>query len=50
MSAHACGELLSLHVAQETLPDYARWLLPSRYDDPAYASLVRQWGPLMGQL
>ncbi len=50
MSAHACGELLSLHVAQETLPDYARWFLPSRYDDPAYASLVRQWGPRVGQL
>lgn len=50
MSAHACGELLSLHVAEQTLPDYARWFLPSRYDDPAYQTLVGQWGPRMGQL
>ena len=50
MSAHACGELLSLHVAEQTLPDYAPWFLPSRYDNPAYQTLVGQWGPRMGQL
>lgn len=50
MAAHACAELLSLHVADKPLPDYARWFLPSRYDDPEYRALVEQWGPLMGQL
>jgi glycine/D-amino acid oxidase-like deaminating enzyme len=50
MSAHACAELVSLHVAENRLPDYARWFLPSRYDDPEYLALVEQWGPLMGQL
>ena len=50
MSAMAAGELLSLHVAGGALPDYARWFLPSRYDDPAYRALVEQWGPLVGQL
>ncbi len=49
MSAHACAELLSLHVAGLSLPDYARWFLPSRYDDPAYQALVTHWGPLAGQ-
>jgi glycine/D-amino acid oxidase-like deaminating enzyme len=50
MSAHASGELVSLHVAGEKLPEYARWFLPSRYDDPAYKKLVDEWGPLVGQL
>ena len=50
MSAHASGELVAHHVLGERLPDYARWFLPSRYDDPAYRALVEQWGPLVGQL
>jgi glycine/D-amino acid oxidase-like deaminating enzyme len=50
MAAHACGELVSLHVAGNALPDYAKWFLPSRYDDPEYRALVEQWGPLIGQL
>jgi glycine/D-amino acid oxidase-like deaminating enzyme len=50
MSSHASAELLALHVTERPLPDYARWFLPSRYDDPAYRALVEQWGPLVGQL
>jgi glycine/D-amino acid oxidase-like deaminating enzyme len=50
MSSHASAELLAAHVAGQPLPDYARWFLPSRYDDPAYRALVEQWGPLVGQL
>jgi glycine/D-amino acid oxidase-like deaminating enzyme len=50
MASHACGELVSLHIAGGQLPDYAKWFLPSRYDDPEYRALVEQWGPLMGQL
>jgi glycine/D-amino acid oxidase-like deaminating enzyme len=50
MSSHACAELLAQHVMGETLPDYARWFLPSRYDDPQYRMLVGAWGPLVGQL
>ena len=50
MAAHAAGELLSRHVAEQPLPEYAKWFLPSRYDDPAYRALVDQWGPLVGQL
>jgi glycine/D-amino acid oxidase-like deaminating enzyme len=50
MSAHAAGELLSLHVAGQPLPEYAKWFLPSRYDDPAYLALVEQWGSRVGQL
>ncbi len=50
MGAHAMGELLAQHVAGAPLPDYARWFLPSRYDDPKYRVLVDRWGPLVGQL
>lgn len=50
MAAHALGELVSQHVAGDPLPDYAKWFLPSRYEDLAYRALVEQWGPLVGQL
>ena len=50
MSSHACGELLAQHVSGETLPEYARWFVPSRYDDPRYRALVGEWGSLVGQL
>jgi glycine/D-amino acid oxidase-like deaminating enzyme len=50
MSSHAAGELVAQHVVGETLPEYARWFLPSRYDDPQYRTLVEDWGSLVGQL
>jgi glycine/D-amino acid oxidase-like deaminating enzyme len=50
MAAHALGELAAQHVVGEKLPDYARWFLPARYDDPAYQALMKEWGPLVGQL
>jgi glycine/D-amino acid oxidase-like deaminating enzyme len=50
MSSHACAELLMRHVMGITLPDYASWFLPTRYDDPAYRARVESWGPLVGQL
>jgi glycine/D-amino acid oxidase-like deaminating enzyme len=50
MSSHACGELLAQHVTGETLPEYARWFVPARYDDPQYRLLVEEWGSLVGQL
>ena len=50
MSAHGAGELVAAHVVGGALPDYARWFLPSRYDDPSYRRRVEEWGPLVGQL
>jgi glycine/D-amino acid oxidase-like deaminating enzyme len=50
MAAHALGELAAQHVVEEKLPDYAKWFLPSRYDDPSYQALMKEWGPLVGQL
>jgi glycine/D-amino acid oxidase-like deaminating enzyme len=50
MSAHAAGELVASHVVQAELPDYARWFLPSRYEDADYRRRVEEWGPLTGQL
>jgi len=50
MSAHGAGELVASHVVGGALPDYARWFLPSRYDDPDYRRRVEEWGPLVGQL
>ena len=42
MAAAAAGELGALHVTGGTLPDYARWFAPSRYDDPDYVALLAQ--------
>lgn len=50
MAAQASAELLALHVTGDPLPDYARWFLPTRYDDAGYRALVDRWGPLVGQL
>jgi glycine/D-amino acid oxidase-like deaminating enzyme len=50
MGAHAMGELLAQHVTGAKTPDYAHWFLPSRYADAKYQTLVRAWGPLVGQL
>ena len=50
MAAHGSAELLAQHVAGATLPEYAHWFLPSRYDDAKYRALVDVWGPLVGQL
>jgi glycine/D-amino acid oxidase-like deaminating enzyme len=50
MASHAAAELVALHVTERPLPDYARWFLPSRYEDAAYRALVDEWGPLVGQL
>ncbi|MEO7085430.1 MAG: FAD-binding oxidoreductase [Gemmatimonadaceae bacterium] len=50
MTSHGTAELLALHVTGKALPDYAKWFLPSRYDDPEYRALVHKWGPLVGQL
>jgi glycine/D-amino acid oxidase-like deaminating enzyme len=50
MAAHAGADLLAAHVTERTLPDYARWFLPSRYADDAYQAQIAQWGALAGQL
>lgn len=50
MASHASAELVAQHVTGRTLPDYAHWFLPSRYDDAAYQSMMADWGPLVGQL
>jgi glycine/D-amino acid oxidase-like deaminating enzyme len=50
MSSHAAGELIAAHVVGAPLPEYARWLLPSRYEDAGYRALADSWGALVGQL
>jgi glycine/D-amino acid oxidase-like deaminating enzyme len=50
MSSHAAGELVALHVAGASLPDYAAAFAPSRYDDPSYLARIDQWSALLGQL
>ncbi len=50
MASHASAELVAQHVTGHTLPDYAHWFLPSRYDDAKYQALTKSWGPLVGQL
>lgn len=50
MASHAGADLLAAHVTGAPLPDYAKWFLPSRYDDPSYRQTLRAWGALTGQL
>jgi glycine/D-amino acid oxidase-like deaminating enzyme len=49
MSSNVAGELVATHVTGGTLPSYASAFALSRYDDPAYAALVANWGD-SGQL
>lgn len=44
MASPACGELIAKHICGAELPPYARWFLLSRYDDPRYRSLLKDWG------
>ena len=44
MASCAGGELVACHVAGKALPDYAPSFLPSRYQDPAYITLLDSWG------
>ncbi len=49
MAACGAGELLTAHITNAPLPDYARAFLPSRYDDSEYLRLLETWGDV-GQL
>jgi glycine/D-amino acid oxidase-like deaminating enzyme len=44
MASCAGGELLARHITGGPLPDYAPAFLLSRYQDPAYRSLLERWG------
>ncbi len=44
MASCAGGELLARHITGGPLPDYAPAFLLSRYQDPAYGSLLERWG------
>ena len=49
MASCAAGELLAAHLAGQTLPPYSSAFSLERYQDPAYLSLLGQWGE-SGQL
>lgn len=49
MAAPGAGEVLAAHIAGTTLPDYASHFALARYDDPAYRTLLDNWGDV-GQL
>lgn len=38
------GDLLAHHILHHELPTYAPAFLPSRYDDPHYQGMLREWG------
>lgn len=50
MGSHAGAELLAAHLTNGTLPDYAKWFLPSRYDDASYRAEIERWDANVGQL
>jgi hypothetical protein len=49
MSSCGASDLLAKHIASDELPAYAPAFLLSRYDDPGYQEMLRQWGA-SGQL
>jgi glycine/D-amino acid oxidase-like deaminating enzyme len=49
-TASALGELVSLHIAGETLPHYASSLQLDRYDDPSYLQALASVDPRAGQI
>ena len=49
MASCASGELLAKHVTGGVLPSYAPAFNPTRYKDPAYRKLVKNWD-VSGQL
>lgn len=49
MAACGAGELLAAHVLGSRLPEYAPAFSLSRYDDPLYEALIRDWAE-SGQL
>jgi len=44
MSSCGAADLLARHIAGANLPDYAPMFLLSRYADPVYQELLKQWG------
>ena len=50
MGSHAGADLLAAHLTSARLPEYARWFLPSRYDDAGYREEIERWGANVGQL
>ena len=50
MGSHAGADLLATHLTGGQLPDYARWFLPSRYEDEGYRAEIQRWGSNLGQL
>jgi glycine/D-amino acid oxidase-like deaminating enzyme len=50
MAGMAGGELLAAHVAGTALPDYAKYFLLSRYQDPEYQHLLVELEAASGQL
>ena len=49
MASCGASDLLAKHIAGEELPGYTPAFLLSRYDDPSYQKMIRQWGA-SGQL
>jgi glycine/D-amino acid oxidase-like deaminating enzyme len=50
MGSHAGADLLAAHLTGARLPEYARWFLPSRYDEAGYRAEIERWGENVGQL
>ena len=50
MGSHAGADLLAAHLTGARLPEYARWFLPSRYDEAGYRAEMERWGANAGQL
>lgn len=50
MASQAAADLLSAHITDSPLPDYAPMLRLERYEDPDYQKLLENWDARSGQL
>ena len=50
MGSHAGADLVAAHLTGSRLPEYARWFLPSRYEEASYRAEIERWGENVGQL
>lgn len=50
MASQGAADLVSKHIVGTALPDYAKWFLLSRYQDPEYQQLLQLWDARSGQL
>jgi sarcosine oxidase subunit beta len=50
MASQGAADLVCAHVLGATLPAYAKWFSPARYDDAEYRAQLQNWDARSGQI